>query len=63
MLTIEGSIFVNAEIDNGIFINKRDLCNNNYNFPSIRLIERLDFIINSPNIIKRKGLIYSEEAP
>ena len=63
MLTVEGSIFVNAEIDNGIFINKRDLCNNNYNFPSIRLIERLDFIINSPNIIKRKGLIYSEEAP
>lgn len=63
MLTIEGSVFVNAEIDNGIFINERDLCSNNYNYPSVRLIERADFIINTPSLLKRKSLTYTEEAP
>lgn len=63
MLTIEGSVFVNAEINGGRFINNRNLCGNNYNFPSISFIERPDFILNIPGLLKRKGFIFSEEAP
>jgi hypothetical protein len=63
MLQIEGGVFTNAAMNGGKFENNRDLCQGNLKYPSISFIERSDFIINAPNFLKRKGLIFQEIAP
>ncbi len=63
MLTIQGAVFVNAQMSGGVFENNRNLCDDNYNYPSITFTGRPDLILNAPNILKVKNYKFQEEAP
>jgi hypothetical protein len=62
-LRIGGTMIVNANLQGGSFSNNRDLCAQNPQYPSVLLSERADFILNAPNILKRRNLTYQETAP
>lgn len=52
-LNIAGTVVANAGRNNGSFINKRSLCNGNTSYPSVSFIERPDFILNYPSMVKK----------
>ncbi|GEM_PF-3349019 len=66
MLNVDGNIVVNANGGDGNvnkLINNRDLCEDNATTPSLTVVPRLDFILNSPPIIMRQNNILREVAP
>lgn len=63
MLTLAGTVVVNAERNGGSFNNGRNLCDNNANFPSVKVRERPDFILNAPYYIQSQSTIWKEVAP
>ncbi|MDO8621114.1 MAG: hypothetical protein Q7R31_02430, partial [Candidatus Levybacteria bacterium] len=62
-LKVEGSVVVNAGQNGGTFQNQRDLCANDAFTPAVQFIERPDFIINSPQLIRFTRPIQKEVAP
>lgn len=63
MLVMGGTVVVNAGNTGGRLINNRDLCAANNNFPSFRVNERPDFILNSPSFLQSPSTIWQEVAP
>jgi hypothetical protein len=61
-LNIAGSVIAGA-VGGGSFVNERDLCADNANSPSVFLEERIDFILNAPQIIKTSTYTWQEVAP
>jgi hypothetical protein len=51
-LNIAGAIVVNAALGGGLFTNQRDLCLGNLQCPAFSIIERPDFILNTPDFFK-----------
>ncbi|MDO8658464.1 MAG: hypothetical protein Q7K55_06990 [Candidatus Levybacteria bacterium] len=64
-LNIAGSIVVNAGLNQtpGTLKNNRDLCNGNAICPAFAIIERPDFILNAPDLIKHPNFVWQEIAP
>jgi hypothetical protein len=62
-LNIDGVLVANASLTNGGFFNKRDLCALNITYPSISVKERLDFVLNAPELLKTQSSIYREINP
>jgi hypothetical protein len=65
MLTIGGTVVVNASrSETGEhFLNKRNLCDDNLKYPSLRVAERSDFALNAPDYISPRTVIWKEVAP
>ncbi len=62
-LNVDGALVVNAGLSGGSFINRRDLCAFNITYPSLSVKERLDFVLNAPELLKTNTYIYREVAP
>ncbi|MCL5970122.1 MAG: hypothetical protein M1450_01300 [Patescibacteria group bacterium] len=62
-LNVAGAIVVNASLTGGNFVNQRDLCSGNLECPAFTVIERPDFILNSPEFIKSARRVWQEIAP
>lgn len=63
-LNIGGAVVVNADLSGGgSFMNNRDICGDDINCPAYSLIERPDFILNSPEFIKHPNFLWQEVAP
>ncbi len=63
LLRMNGSIILNAALKGGSFENNRDLCQNNLDYPTITFDERLDFVLNLPDVLRQNNFIYQEVAP
>lgn len=62
-LNVEGAIVANAALSGGDFINQRDLCAGNNQYPAVYIVERPDMILNAPAFIKHSNYIWREVAP
>ncbi len=62
-LNIEGSVIVNAARTGSQLQNKRDLCADNGTYPTLSIKQRLDFILNFPELIKIQNTVSQEVAP
>lgn len=62
-LTVEGNIIANAGLSSGNFTNERDLGAQNAECPAVRIINRPDFILNGPAIIRYSNYLVQEVAP
>ena len=62
-LNVEGTIIVNAGRTGGQVQNNRDLCSDNGYYPTLSITQRLDFILNLPDIIKTQTITSQEVAP
>ena len=62
-LSIQGSLITNAAGTGGSLDNRRSLCAENLNFPTLRVTERPDFILNAPDYITTRPTIWKEVAP
>lgn len=63
-LNLAGSLVVNANLaTSNAFDNQRDLCAGNATCPVFTITERPDFLLNSPDLIKRSNYIWQEVAP
>lgn len=69
MLRIDGTVITNAALGTdplhlgGTFVNDRDLCGGNLRFPTVRIRQRPEFIINAPEFIKPVKTFFQELAP
>jgi len=64
MLIIDGNVITNADLrGNERFINNRDLCEDNLEFPAVSIRQRPDFIVNLPDFAKSQKLIFKELKP
>ncbi len=62
-LNVAGAIIVNAALKGGSFVNQRDLCEGNLQCPAFMVMERPDFILNSPEFLKSGRRVWQEIAP
>lgn len=62
-LNIGGVVVVNANRGGGAFSNQRDICQDNLTYPSVHITERIDFVLNAPDIIKIPSNTWQETAP
>jgi hypothetical protein len=67
-LNVAGTVVANAGRtnggrNNGTFVNRRDLCSQNANFPSVTFIERPDFMLNYPSLAGYNPRSWREVAP
>ncbi|MDP2672136.1 MAG: hypothetical protein Q8O68_01345, partial [Candidatus Daviesbacteria bacterium] len=62
-LNVAGTVVANAGRSGGSFINKRDLCAGNTSNPSVSFIERPDFMLNYPSMVKQTTRSWQEVAP
>jgi len=62
-LNIGGTVVANAWRIGGTFINNRNLCVNNQNYPSVVFIQRPDFLLNYPNLVSQIPRSWREEKP
>ena len=64
-LTVKGTFVANAgrKAIKGIFNNQRTLCSNNNTYPSISFVERPDFMINYPSMVKQIIRAWQDVAP
>lgn len=62
-LNVAGSIVVNASLTGGSFVNQRDLCAGDLQCPVFMVIERPDFVLNSPEFLKSGRRVWREIAP
>lgn len=63
MLNVEGAIITNAFGNGGTFRTKRDICGDNPNYPSLTVRLRLDFLLNSPEILMKRVTTIREVSP
>lgn len=62
-LNVAGSVIANAGRVGGTFINNRTLCVGNSTNPSVSFIERPDFMLNYPSMVKQIPRSWQEVAP
>ena len=62
-LNITGSVIANALGTGGTIQNDRDLCGNDPVDPTLSVTQRLDFILNAPQFLKRQQTVSQEVAP
>ena len=63
-LNIEGSVIVNGSLAGGSFQwNSRDLCADDISYPVVHFLERVDFILNTPDFLKNANFTYQEVGP
>ncbi|MEK7517415.1 MAG: hypothetical protein AAB583_02605, partial [Patescibacteria group bacterium] len=64
-LEIRGTAIANASLSTGLytFKNNRSLGAANSTTPSVKFIERPDFIVNYPDFVKQSTRIWQEVAP
>lgn len=62
-INVDGVLVANAGLGTGGLFNKRDLCAFNVTYPSLTVKERLDFVLNAPQLLKTQNYIYREVAP
>lgn len=62
-LNIEGTVIVNAGRTGSQLQNNRDLCANNGFYPSLQITQRLDFVLNLPEIVRIQTVTSQEVAP
>jgi len=63
MLVVGGAVIVNANGGGGNFINQRDLCGDNPQYPAFSIQARPDFILNAPSFLMKQNTIFREDAP
>lgn len=63
MLTMGGGIVTNAAYRGGEFVNERDLCGGNTQYPSFSLRARPDMLLALPEVAKTANQSYQEVAP
>ncbi|MBI4084330.1 MAG: hypothetical protein HY431_00310 [Candidatus Levybacteria bacterium] len=63
MLSMQGALVVNARKTGGTFENQRSLCGNNSFVPTFTIRERLDMVLNTPEVLKTQNFLYQEVAP
>lgn len=63
MLVVAGAVIVNANGAGGDFINQRDLCGGNPQYPAFSIQARPDFILNSPSFLMKQNTVFREDAP
>ena len=63
ILNIAGSVVVNAGLDDGRFVNERDLGPKNNIYPVVNFQARPDILLNVSDVIKVSSLEYRELAP
>ena len=67
-LNVAGTVIANAGRGmpghiSGTFVNNRTLCANNSTYPSVSFIERPDFLLNYPEMVKVSTKVWQEVAP
>ncbi len=62
-LNIAGVLIVNAAQSGGKLQNNRDLCGNNLDNPSLQIVQRLDFVVNLPELVRIQSITSNEVAP
>lgn len=62
-LNIRGTAVANAALNGGSFQNQRNLGFANSTTPSVRFVERPDFIVNYPDFVKQSTRVWQEIAP
>ncbi|MBP9718982.1 MAG: hypothetical protein KBD46_00775 [Candidatus Levybacteria bacterium] len=62
-LNIAGSVVVNAAKTGGSIQNERDLCDDDRFAPAFSIIGRPDFLLSTPEFIKKKADVWQEVAP
>jgi len=62
-LNVAGTVIANAGRMGGTFVNKRTLCANNSSFPSVSFIERPDFMLNYPSLVRQIPRAWQNVAP
>jgi hypothetical protein len=62
-LNIAGSVIANAGRTGGTFVNNRTLCNNNSFYPSVSFIERPDFMLSFPSLVRQTTRAWQDVAP
>lgn len=63
MVQASGTFVTNAGRTGGEFVQKRVLCGSNTGFPPVRVLPRLDMLLNFPNFLKSTSRIWQEVAP
>ena len=63
MLNVGGAVIANARRMGGNFINRRDLCGDNFTTPSFTISPRLDQILNLPAFIMKHSMTFTEVVP
>ena len=63
MLVVAGAVIVNANGAGGDFINQRDLCGGNPQYPAFSIQARPDFILNAPSFLMKQNTVFREDAP
>lgn len=63
MLIVAGAIIVNANGTGGNFVNQRDLCGGNPQYPVFSIQARPDFILNAPAFLMKQNTVFREDAP
>jgi hypothetical protein len=61
-LNLAGNLVINAGLSGGTFQNSRTLCADNATCPVLSIMERPDFILNAPEILKFTNYIWQEQA-
>ncbi len=62
-LNLAGVLIVNAAQTGGALQNNRDLCGNNIENPSLQIVQRLDFVVNLPELVRIQSITSNEVAP
>jgi hypothetical protein len=62
-LNVEGSIIANAARGGGSLQNNRDLCGSDATYPTLEITQRLDMLLNLPDLIKTQSITSHEVAP
>ena len=63
MLVVAGAVIVNANGAGGNFINQRDLCGGNPQYPAFTIQARPDLILNAPSFLMKQNTVFREDAP
>jgi hypothetical protein len=62
-LNVAGTVIANAGRTGGTFVNNRTLCGGNSTNPSVSFIERPDFILNYPSLVRQTTRAWQDVAP
>jgi hypothetical protein len=62
-LNIAGTAIANAGRTGGAFVNNRSLCGGNSTNPSVSFVERPDFMLNYPSMVKLTTRVWQDVAP
>lgn len=62
-LNIAGAVVINAALLGGSLEYNRDLCSDSLTCPSLSIVERPDFYLNAPELLKHQNYVWQEVAP